>query len=113
MCCPLTVHTRGLVGADALAAMPPGGYVINVGRGPVVDYAALHDALASEQLAGAGIDVAWSEPIDPADELLTGNVTATPHIGGVTTESYTAMAATFARNVTNLATGQSLEHRAD
>ncbi len=112
-CCPLTDQTRGLIDERQLAAMPTGGYLINVARGPVVDYTALLNALRTGHLAGAGIDVAWDEPIDPGDALLRENVTVTPHIGGVTTESYSAMAQTFATNVHNLRTGQPIAHRAD
>ncbi|GAA5169039.1 D-glycerate dehydrogenase [Pseudonocardia eucalypti] len=110
VCCPLTEHTRGLIGVDQLAAMPPGGYLVNVGRGPVVDYQALLAALRSGRLAGAGLDVTWQEPADPDDDLLRHNVSLTPHIGGVTVESYAAMAETFAENVRGLRTGQPLAH---
>jgi phosphoglycerate dehydrogenase-like enzyme len=93
---PLTEQTRGMVGARQFAALRPGGFLVNVGRGPVVDYGALLDALRGGRLAGAGLDVAWTEPIDPGDELLRENVIITPHIGGVTRESYAKMAAGFA-----------------
>jgi phosphoglycerate dehydrogenase-like enzyme len=96
---PLTEQTRGMVGAAQFAAMPPGGYLVNVGRGPVVDYQALLDALKTKHLAGAGLDVAWAEPIDPDDELFRQNVLVTPHIGGVTRESYAMMAAAFAASI--------------
>jgi phosphoglycerate dehydrogenase-like enzyme len=99
ICVPLTDQTRGMIGSAQLAAMPPGGYLVNIGRGPVVDYDALLAALRSRHLAGAGLDVAWSEPIDPGDELLRENVIVTPHIGGVTVESYAKMAAAFAVSV--------------
>ncbi|MEV6768690.1 NAD(P)-dependent oxidoreductase [Nocardia sp. NPDC051030] len=113
VCCPLTEHTRGLIGAEQFAAMPPGGWLINVGRGPIVDYHALLDALRSDRLAGAGLDVTWDEPIDPADPLLDENVSLTPHIGGVTAESYRSMALAFAANVRKVFAGQPLSHLAD
>ncbi|MFI7670436.1 NAD(P)-dependent oxidoreductase [Nocardia sp. NPDC049526] len=113
VCCRLTEDTRGLIGAEEFASMPPGGWLINVGRGPIVDYRALLDALRSGHLAGAGLDVAWREPIDPADPLLRENVSITPHIGGVTEESYTAMATAFAANATKALAGQPLSHVAD
>jgi phosphoglycerate dehydrogenase-like enzyme len=96
---PLTEQTRGIIGADQFAAMPPGGYLVNVGRGSVVDYPALRGALREGHLAGAGLDVTWSEPVDPEDDLLKENVIVTPHIGGVTRESFARMAAVFATNV--------------
>ena len=105
---PLTEQTRGIIGAQALAAMHPGGYLVNMGRGPVVDYDALLAALKRGHLAGAGLDVTWSEPVDPADELLRHNVIVTPHIGGVTVESYGLMAAAFAGNVARLKAGDAL-----
>jgi phosphoglycerate dehydrogenase-like enzyme len=110
---PLTEETRGLVGAAELAAMPPGGYLVNVGRGPVVDYEALLGAFRNGHLAGAGLDVTWQEPIDPDDVLLTHNVIVTPHIGGVTAESYAKMAAAFAANVARLTAGDDLANRID
>ncbi|MCU4186003.1 hypothetical protein K6U06_16660 [Acidiferrimicrobium sp. IK] len=112
VCCPLTEDTRGLVGRRQLDALGPEGIVVNVGRGPVVDYDSLLEALRSGRLAGAGLDVAWSEPIDPADPLLRMNVTVTPHIGGVTHESYASMATAFAANVRRMASGQPVQHRA-
>lgn len=88
VCCPLNERTRGLVGERELGAMRRGAYLVNVARGPVVSYDALLAALRSGRLAGAGLDVYWDEPIDPHDPLLAENVSATPHVGGVTTASY-------------------------
>lgn len=109
--CPLTADTRGIVDADALAALRPGGHLVNVGRGPVVDYDALLAALRAGRLEGAGLDVTWSEPIDPHDELLAENVVVTPHIGGITEESYAGMARGFVANVGRFARGEALDHR--
>jgi phosphoglycerate dehydrogenase-like enzyme len=102
---PLTEQTRGMVGAAQFAAMPPGGYLVNVGRGPVVDYQSLLDALRSGHLTGAGLDVAWAEPIDPDDQLFRQNVLVTPHIGGVTRKSYAMMAAAFAASIAGTLAG--------
>ncbi|MGC0367139.1 phosphoglycerate dehydrogenase-like enzyme [Rhodococcus sp. 27YEA15] len=66
--------------------------------------------MKTRHLAGAGLDVAWTEPIDPDDPILAENVTVTPHIGGVTNESYDAMAEAFTANVRNLTTGKPLQH---
>lgn len=92
VCCTLNEQTRGLVGGAELSAMRRGAYVVNVARGPVIDYAALLGALRSEQIGGAGLDVYWDEPVDPEDPLLAENVSVTPHIGGVTTVSYRRIA---------------------
>ncbi|RZT85287.1 lactate dehydrogenase-like 2-hydroxyacid dehydrogenase [Pseudonocardia sediminis] len=110
VCVPLTDDTLGLVGTDVLAAMPAGGLLVNVGRGPVVDRDALLTALRSGHLAGAGLDVAWTEPIDPADELFDHDVVVTPHVAGVTEDSYRTMADTFAANVHRLERGEPLEN---
>jgi lactate dehydrogenase-like 2-hydroxyacid dehydrogenase len=64
VCCVLNDETRGLVGREVLDALGTGGpgYVVNVARGPVLDYDALHDALRERRIAGAGLDVYWDEP---------------------------------------------------
>lgn len=110
VCTPLTEDTRGLVDARVLGALPEGGLLVNVGRGPVVDRDALLGALRSGHLAGAGLDVAWSEPIDPDDELFDHDVVVTPHVAGVTEDSYRAIAETFARNARRLERGDPPEN---
>ncbi len=106
LCLPVTAETRGLFDAAAFAAMKPGAYLVNVARGPLVDYAALRDALASGRLAGAGLDVFWQEPIAPDDPLLAYNVIATPHVGGVTDRGYNGIADAVAANVERLRRGE-------
>ncbi len=78
--CPLNEQTRGLIGAPELARMKPTAYLINLSRGPVVHHDALVLALASHQIAGAGIDVFYQEPLPPGDPI-TGldNVVLSPH----------------------------------
>lgn len=110
VCTPLTEDTRALVDAGRLAALRPGAVVVNVGRGPVLDRDALRAALASGHLAGAGLDVAWEEPIDPDDPLFEHNVLVTPHVAGVTEQSYRRMATAFAANVDRLGRGEPLEN---
>jgi len=82
---PLTPQTRGIFDARFFAAMKPGGYFINVGRGASADTAALLAALESGRLAGAGLDVTDPEPL-PADHPLRqrGNVIITPHVSART-----------------------------
>ena len=86
---PLNDGTRGLINGERLAKMKPNAVLINTSRGPVVDSAALAEALNSGKIAGAGIDVFEGEPPIPADHpLLTAkNVIATPHIGFATKEA--------------------------
>jgi glycerate dehydrogenase len=83
--CPLMPETHHLVNAERLALMKRSAYLINTGRGPLVDEAALAAALRAGQIAGAGLDVLSSEP-PPADHpLLTApNCQITPHIAWAT-----------------------------
>lgn len=86
---PLNSDTRGLIGKEELAKMKPSAILINTSRGPVVDSAALADALNNGRLAGAGIDVFEAEPpIAKGHPLLTAkNVIATPHVAFATKEA--------------------------
>lgn len=85
---PLTEATRGLVGRDALARMKPDAVLINTSRGPIVDEAALVDALRSGGLAAAGLDVFSVEPVPADNPLLTlPNVVLTPHVTWYTADT--------------------------
>lgn len=81
--CPLSDDSRGLVGKDCLAALPPHAILINLARGGILDEAATRDALATGALAGVGLDTYADEP-PPEHFPLRGmrNVIMTPHIGG-------------------------------
>lgn len=94
--------TRHLVNVDVLTALGPSGYVVNVGRGTVVDTAALIDALRSKRIAGAGLDVVEGEPAVPPilPELLQlDNVVVTPHCAGRAPEARTAATALILDNL--------------
>jgi len=83
--CPLTPETRQLVNAQRLAQMKPTAFLINTGRGPLVDEAALAAALNDGRLAGAGLDVLAQEPPTPNNPLLAArNCLITPHIAWAT-----------------------------
>jgi phosphoglycerate dehydrogenase-like enzyme len=83
--CPLTPETAKLINAQALAAMKPSAYLINVARGGCVDEPALLEALRAGAIAGAAIDHFWDEPL-PTDSPFweMENVLITPHTGGET-----------------------------
>jgi lactate dehydrogenase-like 2-hydroxyacid dehydrogenase len=94
--------TRHLVNADVLTALGPKGYVVNVGRGPVVDTEALIEALRAKRIGGAGLDVLEGEPNVPPrlPELLQfENVVITPHIAGRAPEARTAATALIIANL--------------
>ncbi len=83
--CPLTPETEGLMGPAELAAMKPSAHLINVARGPVVDEAALVEALRAGRIAAAALDVTAEEPLPPASPLWAmENVIVTPHSAGET-----------------------------
>jgi D-3-phosphoglycerate dehydrogenase len=85
---PLDHDTRGLIDARALAAMKPGALLVSAARGPIVDQAALVEALQSGRLGGAALDVYEVEPL-PADSPLRSldNVFLSPHAGGATEQA--------------------------
>ena len=85
----LSDRSRGLVGAAELARMKPSAYLVNTSRGPIVDEAALVEALKAGRIAGAGLDVYGTEPL-PADHPFRSldNTVLTPHLGYVTEGTY-------------------------
>lgn len=79
--CPLTPETQGLINAERLALMKPSAVLVNTSRGPVVDEAALADALDNDRIGGAAIDVMCAEPPDVKSRLLQHpKCIVTPHV---------------------------------
>lgn len=107
---PLTPATRGMVDAAVLGALPPHAWVVNVGRGAVVDEGALIEALARERIAGASLDVFAVEPL-PTDHPLWAlpNVVLTPHISG-RLERWDVFADLVLDNLRRLDEGGALDH---
>ena len=86
----LSDRTRGLVSQMELSLMKPTAYLINTSRGPIVDERALVSALRERRIAGAGLDVFDQEPLPAGHPFLElDNTLITPHLGYVTTETYT------------------------
>jgi glyoxylate reductase len=97
---PLLPETRHLMGAAQFAKMKPTAIFINTSRGPVVDQAALYEALKSRTIAAAGLDVYEIEPLPLDDPLLTlDNAVLLPHIGSASIATRTKMAVLAAENL--------------
>ena len=98
--CPLTAENQGLINAERLALMKPSALLLNTARGPLVDEAALADALNAGRLAGAALDVLCVEPPKPDNPLLTAkNCLITPHIAWATRAARSRLMKTAVANV--------------
>jgi D-3-phosphoglycerate dehydrogenase len=84
---PLSEHTVGLIGRDALQLMKPGAIVVNTSRGKIVDETAMYEALSQNRIAGYATDVFENEPPVSSPLLTLPNVLCTPHFGWYTQES--------------------------
>lgn len=104
--CPYNTETHHLIDRHALGLMHPSAYLINTARGPIVDEAALVDALANGGIAGAGLDVYEHEPTVHPGLLRLDNVALAPHLGSATIETRTEMAKLAARNVIEVLAGK-------
>lgn len=102
---PLVDSTRHLINADRLAQVKPGAILVNTSRGPVVDTAALQEALASGRLRGAGLDVLEEERSSYHD-FGEANVVVTPHVGWYTEEARDRLMAISLKNVRSWMEGQ-------
>ncbi|WCJ44172.1 D-3-phosphoglycerate dehydrogenase [Euphorbia peplus] len=93
VCLCMNKETAGIVNKSFISSMRKGALLVNIARGGLMDYEAVVDHLKSGHLGGLGTDVAWTEPFDPSDPILTfDNVIMTPHVAGVTEHSYRSMA---------------------
>ena len=104
---PLTNETRHVVNRERLATMKPTAIIVNTSRGPVVDEAALTEALQQKRVAGAGIDVFEKEPVDPGNPLLKlENVVVSPHSAGTTWDTWFRRADFAYKNMKRVWDGQ-------
>jgi len=102
----LTPETRHLIGAPQLKLMKPSAYLINTSRGPVIDEAALAQALKEKRLAGAALDVYEEEPKVHPELMQLDNVVLAPHIASATIESRGKMALMAAENLVAVLRGE-------
>jgi D-3-phosphoglycerate dehydrogenase len=108
---PLMAQTRGLIGAEQLAKMQPTAFLINTSRGPVVDEAALIDALESKQIAGAALDVFDSEPLAEDSPLRQmDHVILTPHTAAASVQAGIDLRAAVTATVSDVIQGYLPRH---
>ena len=108
--CPHSPETTGLISKEMIALMKPTSYLINTARGPVLDEAALIEALRNEQIGGAGLDVYIGEPnVNPAFFELS-NVLLTPHSGSNTLHARNQMAEAASKRILDVLAGKRPEN---
>ena len=110
--CAATAETANIMNADAIAAMRPGGYLINTARGDVVDETALAKALHDGVIGGAGLDVFQGEPQINRALLSAPNTVLLPHLGSATEETRVAMGMKVVENARAFAAGFALPDKA-
>ena len=110
--CAATTETANIMNADAIAAMRPGGYLINTARGDVVDETALAKALHDGVIGGAGLDVFQGEPQINRALLSAPNTVLLPHLGSATEETRVAMGMKVVENARAFAAGSALPDKA-
>jgi len=103
---PLSEKTRHLISTAQLELMKPSAFLINISRGPVVDEAALVQALRDGTIRGAGLDVYEKEPLAESPLFQLKNAVTLPHIGSATAETRAAMAWRAVDNLTSALKGQ-------
>jgi len=106
----LNPHTRHMIGARQFALMKPSAYIVNTCRGPVIDEAAMIDALQTGGIAGAGLDVFEREPPVGSPLLTLPNVVLAPHVAGISQESQRGMADMAYAEVLRLARNEPFLH---
>jgi len=104
--CAFTPATHHLIGARELSLLKPSAVIVNTSRGPIVDEAALAEALAAHRIAGAGLDVFEGEPTVHPGLLSLHNVVLTPHLGSAVNELREQMAHVVVDNVQALLAGE-------
>ena len=111
---PLVPATTGLIGREVFSRMKPTARIINLGRGPLIDEAALLEVLSSGRIAGAALDVFWEEPLPPTHPLwTTPNVIVSPHMSGDVTDTHDRFVRSFLFNLERWLRGLPLHYVID
>ncbi|MEA4944395.1 MAG: phosphoglycerate dehydrogenase [Propionicimonas sp.] len=111
---PHLPSTHHIINAETIALMPAGSVLVNVGRGPLVDEAALVEALSSGHVAGAGLDVFEVEPVSPDNPLFSfPSVVATTHAGADTVQAYDRIGLSTAQAIVDVFSGKRPVHLAN
>lgn len=114
LCLPYTSKTAGIIGLDEIRLMKPTAYLVNVGRGRLVNEPVLVEALSKGWIAGAGLDVFETEPLPPVSPLFNlGNVVITPHIAGATPKYWEQLGVIFAENLKKFLAGEKMPTELD
>jgi phosphoglycerate dehydrogenase-like enzyme len=114
LCTPVTPMTTRLINASRLSKMKSSAYLINVGRGPLIDETALLEALQHRRIAGAALDVFTEEPLPPESPFWSlDNVLITPHTAAVTDRLWERHYRLIVQNLNRLLSGQPLLHQVD
>jgi phosphoglycerate dehydrogenase-like enzyme len=109
LCAPSTAETEHLINREALRQIKPGAFLINIGRGKLVDDAAVVEALEAGRLGGAALDVFEREPLDPSSPYWDlPNVIITPHTSGAMEDYWTPLVALFVDNLNRFERGEPL-----
>jgi phosphoglycerate dehydrogenase-like enzyme len=106
---PVTAETTGMIGRQQLATMKPEAFLLNVGRGPLIDEAALADVLREHKIAGAALDVFDQEPLPPDSPLWDlEDLLITPHTAGISEKMWERHYVLFSENLRRYLSGQPL-----
>jgi phosphoglycerate dehydrogenase-like enzyme len=108
---PITPHSRGVVSRDVLEALPANAWIVNTGRGPVIDETALADVLAEKRIGGAVLDVFGEEPLPSSSPFWRlPNVVITPHVSGASSRD---LAQLVGENLRRFVSGEALINLVD
>jgi len=110
--CPLTPLTKGMIGGNELAKIKLSAFIINISRGAIIDESALINSLQQKEIAGAGLDVFSTEPLDKDNQLFElDNVLLSPHISGNFPEYQKDVVIQFTDNLNRFLAGKNLKNR--